>query len=287
MNFHEAFDSPTADVIVRSSDGVHFRVHRLILSEASPVFADMFTLPKRSTDTKVLPVVQLSEDGETLEGLLRVCYPTKGMRFTDLGLLRKVMVAVEKYMAGDALETLGEALMNHTLLEREPVRAYALACQFRLRGAAVAAAKASLKHSLSVSPSPELEEASAQAYNDLMRYRVQCIAVIDRWSMEAVMTDTSVWAGAQYRNLTCYGCTCNEWYKHIYLPCIKSILQDHVSGAALMAHESLLAIFQHSSRAGSIPKCVWKNKKTVLELQLRLAVMIDREIAGITFKPSW
>jgi len=39
------FNAPDADTVLRSSDGEEFRVHRIILSLASPVFQGMFTLP--------------------------------------------------------------------------------------------------------------------------------------------------------------------------------------------------------------------------------------------------
>lgn len=38
------FDNPNAEVILRSSDNVHFRVFKGNLALASPVFKDMFTL---------------------------------------------------------------------------------------------------------------------------------------------------------------------------------------------------------------------------------------------------
>ncbi|KZV70874.1 hypothetical protein PENSPDRAFT_651179, partial [Peniophora sp. CONT] len=70
-----------ADAILRSSDGVDFRVHRLFLSKASPVFADMFALP--SGDSAVgdelkenLHVIAMSEDEASLRILLGCCYPT-------------------------------------------------------------------------------------------------------------------------------------------------------------------------------------------------------------------
>ena len=37
------FNKPTANIILKSSDDVHFRVRKGILAEASPVFDDMFT----------------------------------------------------------------------------------------------------------------------------------------------------------------------------------------------------------------------------------------------------
>ncbi|TFY76282.1 hypothetical protein EWM64_g7730 [Hericium alpestre] len=35
-----------ADIVMRSSDGVHFHVHKNFLSKCSPIFADLFSLPQ-------------------------------------------------------------------------------------------------------------------------------------------------------------------------------------------------------------------------------------------------
>ena len=72
------FRNPHADVVLKSSDNVWFRVPKAILSEASPVFEDMFNLPPEQTttsDSSTLPVVPLAEDSTIIEGLLRLCYP--------------------------------------------------------------------------------------------------------------------------------------------------------------------------------------------------------------------
>ena len=39
------FDDLQADLILQSSDKVHFRVFKPILSIASPIFKDMFSIP--------------------------------------------------------------------------------------------------------------------------------------------------------------------------------------------------------------------------------------------------
>ena len=68
---------PDADIVLRSSDLVDFRVHRSVLVASSPVFRDMFSLPQPPNDTApgALPVVHLSEDVETLSSLVSMLYP--------------------------------------------------------------------------------------------------------------------------------------------------------------------------------------------------------------------
>jgi BTB/POZ domain len=73
----EPFEVPDANLIIRSSDFVDFRVHKSILAMASPFFKDLLSLPQPS-DSKLidgLPVVQLSEGSELLNSLFSILYP--------------------------------------------------------------------------------------------------------------------------------------------------------------------------------------------------------------------
>jgi hypothetical protein len=79
------FDDADADTILRPIDNLDFCVYRIILSQVSPVFRDMFTFPhppspgpgdKPDVDYKDgLPLVQLPESNTTLSMLLYAIYP--------------------------------------------------------------------------------------------------------------------------------------------------------------------------------------------------------------------
>ena len=73
----EPFDVPNADLIIRSSDSVDFRVHKPVLSMASPVFKDLLSLPQPPDSETVdgLPVVRLPEGSELLNSLVSMLYP--------------------------------------------------------------------------------------------------------------------------------------------------------------------------------------------------------------------
>jgi hypothetical protein len=73
----EPFDAPGANIIIRSSDIVDFRVHQPVLAMASPFFKDLLSLPEPSDSESIdgLPVVQLSEDSELLNTLVSMLYP--------------------------------------------------------------------------------------------------------------------------------------------------------------------------------------------------------------------
>jgi hypothetical protein len=73
----EPFDLSDANLIIRSSDLVNFRVHKSVLAVVSPFFRDLLSLPQPSDSESVdgLPVVELSEDSELLKSLVSMLYP--------------------------------------------------------------------------------------------------------------------------------------------------------------------------------------------------------------------
>ena len=73
----ELFDVPDANLIIRSSDFVDFRVHKPVLAMASSVFKDIFSLPQPSDSEfdDEFPVVKLPEDSELLQSLFSIIYP--------------------------------------------------------------------------------------------------------------------------------------------------------------------------------------------------------------------
>lgn len=65
------FNAPGADFILRAFNNfVDFRVHKAILSVASPVFKSMFTFPKSQSDTQDLkdglPILTFPEPSTVL-----------------------------------------------------------------------------------------------------------------------------------------------------------------------------------------------------------------------------
>ena len=68
---------PEANIILRSSDQVNFRVHKSLLAMSSPFFEHLLSLPQPSDSEIVdgLPVVQLFEDAELLSSLVSLLYP--------------------------------------------------------------------------------------------------------------------------------------------------------------------------------------------------------------------
>lgn len=100
------FNKPTADFVIRSSDNVDFLVQSAILAEASPSFANMFSVSQppvsdsestTSQDTdKARPVIPVTESSNVLDRLFRICYPVRDPTFTHLRDVRLVLEAHRK-----------------------------------------------------------------------------------------------------------------------------------------------------------------------------------------------
>ncbi|KAF8988932.1 hypothetical protein BDQ17DRAFT_1373767 [Cyathus striatus] len=125
----DPFNGKNADLILRSSDGVHFSVHKAILSVASNVFRDIFSWPQ--TDSGNMDgertSVYMSEDSSTLDSLLRFCYPVKYPIIDDLWAAAKILEAAIKYQMEEIAEIVSESIKKFIPLY--PVAVYGLACR--------------------------------------------------------------------------------------------------------------------------------------------------------------
>ena len=131
MDSGEIFNWPNADVILRATHGTDsrdFRVHKLFLSFASPVFNDMFKLPQPSSETSTVDVIDVADPPRVLELVLRFIYPsTDPPAINDLTLLSEVLVLVNKYDIKVARSRLQSPLLEFA--KTEPLRVYAIACR--------------------------------------------------------------------------------------------------------------------------------------------------------------
>ncbi|KAI0255969.1 hypothetical protein BJV78DRAFT_585677 [Lactifluus subvellereus] len=157
---HVASTAPRdADTILRSVDNLDFRVYRVILSKASPVFRDMFTFPhppdpgpcgKSDDDHKDgLPLVRLPESSATLSMLLYAIYPVPsytpsgspdqpdhggggvGVGGGALDALTEAWLAADKYEISGLRDTLTARLQAHPLMTRQPLRMFGVAYYLR------------------------------------------------------------------------------------------------------------------------------------------------------------
>lgn len=117
------FEAPDADIILRSSDGKEFRVHKVILSLASPVFQGMFDLPQPKEPT---PVVDFPESSDVLQPFVQYLYPCSPPKISDLAMWADLYTVADKYSTEVVTDLLRDMLIPR-FLETSPLRVYALA----------------------------------------------------------------------------------------------------------------------------------------------------------------
>lgn len=171
-----------ADIILRSSDGVDFRVHRLFLSKASPIFADMFTLPSpRDAPTgdkrkDELPVVEMSENESSLRLLLEYCYPALSPpELADIDIAERAYRVADKFQLSRARTLASDKLKEFA--KGSPERVYTFGWNFRLPDLVRAAALESLYKPYNVEM-PAVQDCvglEAVALLNLFDYQRTCI----------------------------------------------------------------------------------------------------------------
>ena len=177
------FDHVKADIILRSSDNIDFRVFKLFLSLASPFFETLFDIPQPDEEIEAqeirngLPVVPVTEDSKTLDALLRFCYPCTLADDPNLEVLKDAMDVLEaarKYSL-DVIEMKArKAIVSPKILEVEPLRCFVIAHRGRLREETLLAAKSTLTQPLIPSWFQEVELISATDLLSLLTYHKKC-----------------------------------------------------------------------------------------------------------------
>ncbi|KAI8996536.1 hypothetical protein BD414DRAFT_478322 [Trametes punicea] len=169
------FNQPSADIVLRTADDVEFRVHSQILTQASPVFSTMFSLPQpqgseaasnstptgsdsaqsgaSATPPVPVPVVDVSEDSATLDLLLRILYPISKPAMEDAATLVPVLQAAQKYEMEWPVQIMSERL--RAIMPDAPLQVWAAACRAGLEDVA---REASLALKMSLIPAPTLQK---------------------------------------------------------------------------------------------------------------------------------
>ncbi|KAH9921604.1 uncharacterized protein B0H18DRAFT_1020410, partial [Fomitopsis serialis] len=186
-----------ADAILRSADGANFYVHKNILRIASAFFADMFSLPQppqaaspvdgdtatdaSSHSANTLPVIPVSEDRQSFDKLLRMCYPVEKPTFASVQEISPIIEGALKYQMREATSALTKELIIFS--DSHPLDVYAEACRRGLEevvsraAAAFAAPLIKIKKIRYDTPAyaidaftPHMENISAASYFHLLEY---------------------------------------------------------------------------------------------------------------------
>ncbi|KAL1726462.1 hypothetical protein EV714DRAFT_177778, partial [Schizophyllum commune] len=180
------FDDEAADAILRSSDGVNFRVYRLLLSLVSSVFGDILSLPSfghggstghgSGASSQEIPTLDVEEDAHTLESFLRWCDPRCSSPFVENWEDVQAMMTMSiKYDAPSVGRRISECMQGTTLVTHFPIRAYILAMRTGNRRLAQMAAREASRAGIETWKScKELEHMSGLLYHRLLDYHIAC-----------------------------------------------------------------------------------------------------------------
>lgn len=176
------FDHPKADIILRSSDGVDFRVFKLFLTLASPFFETMFEPPQPAAGTNDdtnddLPVISVQEDSKTLDTFLRFCYPStlaEDPSLENLKDVKAILGVARKYSLNLIERKVCQALASPKVLEAEALRCFAIARNAGLKHETITAARYTLRQPLIPAWFAEIEMITASDLLALLTYHKKC-----------------------------------------------------------------------------------------------------------------
>ncbi|KAI5123489.1 hypothetical protein M0805_008858 [Coniferiporia weirii] len=205
---------PTEVAILRSSDGVDFKVYKNILVLASPFFRDMFSLPQStenvsSTSSEVdaksgtlldPPVIDVAESSDTLDALLRLLYPLpppifpgtlpsgvvsdskafiKSVELVLAAALKYDMALVVRALCTKLTEAANKTLPDGSVADDTlALRVHALACRYGLKEEAYAAAHATLRGRVAGVFIDELRDMSAAHYFHLIQFHTKVVNAV-------------------------------------------------------------------------------------------------------------
>lgn len=184
------FDSLDADCILRTSNGVDFRVHTFILSLASPFFRTMFTLPTPAQNNQEpnhgLPIIPVPESAYTLNLLLRLCYPLAPPSLVRFDELIPLYESTEKYDIEVMLPHIQKAMVETA--SQDVIGAYAFGHRHGLADLVITAARLTLEKPLSdLGYSPQLDLITGTELQRLHLFHRRCKEetarlALDDWS---------------------------------------------------------------------------------------------------------
>ena len=207
------FNDPDADVVLCTADNVHFWVYKVLLSLASPVFKDMFRLPQPSqsqpgsTDESGRPIISVAENRDTIEMMLRFCYPSvDSVTLDNLEDIQTMLAVMTKYDMQDGVTRVERQLAVPAFVVKEPLRVFAISYRYRLADTARLAMKASIRHLLTSGlDSSELDHIPASGLSQYLKYRRRCVVEIAR--VIDFDSPSSIWSSFPWQGYDRCGCS--------------------------------------------------------------------------------
>jgi hypothetical protein len=295
------FDKSNADLILRSSDNVAFRVFKQFLCFASPFFEHTLSLPQpvESGSNSDLPVISLSEPGGVVEKLLTICYPrSAGSVLGTLEEIQPVLEAATKYDMEDVRSSIQEMLVAAKYVENEigHLRVFCIAFRYGLKDAAIVAMRHTLRHSAMGRPYvKELELISAKTYHQLLDYHWRCSKVAVALATLPVWLPKDSWGGYDSSTPQCEVCRAPlnndagvsfyaSKYWISYLRDVKGVLRDQPCGTSALRPDVLDKALEEASNC---PRCCKAAVRTMRQFSADLAREIEEATSNVGLGKIW
>ncbi|EIW75074.1 hypothetical protein CONPUDRAFT_132003 [Coniophora puteana RWD-64-598 SS2] len=302
------FDHPKADLYLLSADGVYFRVFKLFLSLASPIFESMFELPQpAATDNTAhefkdgLPVVTVSESSKTLDSFLRFCYPSTLTEDPDLNQLDDVVDVLEasrKYEVSVIEKRLGRVLATPEVLAQDPYKCFAIACRSEMKEEAELAAKYTLRLPLIPPMFPEIDMVTSKQLLVLLTYHSQCTVAVAKLANDCTPWMVAYFSLKGFDWLTDSHGYCPRRKYHQFgsrevpgwwadfMDQILPLVQDRPSPSTVRNFDTqgIIETAQKPSSCNTCPKIVRERLAQCVDL---LAEEIEKATSGIKFEMTF
>jgi hypothetical protein len=265
---------------------------------ASPFFSELFSLPQTSAplayderqDPCGLPIIQMTEDRETLRLLLSLCFPvsiSKIPHFSSLREIQKVIEAAFKLEMEGLQRYLRTELISLRFIEAQPLRVFAIAYRYGWDREARMAARYTLRHHMNPAFFLELGYISGATYYRLQEYHRMCGEVASsRVTLQPALAehdDGWTWITCQ----RCPGTMASDrdcpdvrswWAQWIHK--VAEEVRVRPWGEAVKKWDILKDALR---QAEACPNCAKRAREDLEAFSLMLAVEIEKDISLVRF----
>lgn len=293
------------DLIIRTSDCTEYHVHKFLIANISPIFADMLPIPQPAAGPEpAKPVVDVTEPMPVWSAILDLCYLREPAFDDPAGTVENVHALLEagkKYEMCAVTSRARRALLHPPFLASHPLSVYALACAYQLEDAARRAAR----ETLSLPPVPPFvhgfELISVRTLCHLFDYRKACVSSacealslargrIAPWMQESGCWDSVTFScGDRHCPLPrtrldekVHGIWKTKEYPQAlveYLERLCEKLNSEVRPSLATSPELLTAFI--GSVTTACPKCAMKVAGSIVPFSTATESMIERCISGV------
>ncbi|KAN0088142.1 hypothetical protein V8E55_005199 [Tylopilus felleus] len=290
------FNSNKADIVLRSSDDVYFRVHRCLLAYASPFFDSMFDLPPpkvRSPDEEMyhgVEVITATEDSRVLDKLLRFCYPAPvdDPHLENAADIEGVLEAAVKYGMEGVEEKVRRTLLKPSIMNKELLHVFAIAHRFRYEREARAAATCFLQRPAPPEDSTTSKYISQDDLRNLAAYRTKCARAVlglgnnlswfqknETYTFFRWWTNCCMCTQRADARFIMHGTFAREWLVE-YMEETMAILQETPCATAVYQNARIAL-----ERAAGCASCRGKSEPHLSDFLKRFAEAVNEAVAGI------